>query len=213
MVTSFTNDPPIDENAWEQVWAPYPQETYQAVLKEIKRNDIVLEIGAGDLRLARQIASIAQKVYAIELREGLVLESVRKWHKNTKQTFALGAKDNIEIIIGDASNIPFPQDITVGVLLMRYCQHIQHYEEKLKKLGCSRLITNSRWRMGVEVINLMAPRLSYDELVVGWYTCWCGSSGFKAGPLENVTPEVLNDISYEVFDCPHCRVNNVEKII
>ncbi|HEY62019.1 MAG TPA: rRNA adenine methyltransferase [Anaerolineae bacterium] len=211
MITIFSNDTPIEESDWEKVWAPYPQDVYQAVLKEIEPSDIVLEIGAGDLRLARQIARVAQKVYAIEMQGGLVLDSVRKWHKNAQTSSALELINNIEIIIGDACSIPFPTDITVGVLLMRYCQHIQHYEEKLMKAGCSRLITNSRWRMGVEVVNLMAPRISYDELVVGWYTCWCGNSGFKAGPLENVTHEVLSDISYEVFDCPRCKVNNIKK--
>jgi len=48
---------------WEALWAPYDGPTYRDVLSRLQSNDVVLEIGAGDLRLARQIAQVAKKVF------------------------------------------------------------------------------------------------------------------------------------------------------
>ena len=38
---------------WELHWAPYDPATYQMVLEQLLPDDVVLDIGAGDLRLAR----------------------------------------------------------------------------------------------------------------------------------------------------------------
>ncbi|HEY3476539.1 MAG TPA: hypothetical protein VGK56_18125, partial [Anaerolineales bacterium] len=54
-------------STWEAMHAPYDQPTYQAVLDRLRADDVILDIGAGDLRLARQMARIAQKVYAVEI--------------------------------------------------------------------------------------------------------------------------------------------------
>ena len=51
----------ISEATWEAMFAPYDQPTYQAVLDQIQPHDIILDIGAGDLRLARQMAQIARQ--------------------------------------------------------------------------------------------------------------------------------------------------------
>ena len=57
----------LTDAAWEAMHAPYDQPTYQAVLDQLSEEDVVLDIGAGDLRLARQMAKIARKVYAVEI--------------------------------------------------------------------------------------------------------------------------------------------------
>ncbi|HSK65767.1 MAG TPA: hypothetical protein VK888_02485, partial [Anaerolineales bacterium] len=57
----------LPDAAWEAMHAHYDQPTYQAVLDQLSSKDIVLEIGAGDLRLARQMARFARKVYAVEV--------------------------------------------------------------------------------------------------------------------------------------------------
>jgi hypothetical protein len=41
---------------WEALWAPYDEPTYQLVLDYVRPDDVVLDIGAGDLRLTRQVA-------------------------------------------------------------------------------------------------------------------------------------------------------------
>ncbi len=63
----------LSDAAWEAMYAPYDQPTYQAVLDLLKPEDVILDVGAGDLRLSRQMALITQKVYALEINT-LVLE-------------------------------------------------------------------------------------------------------------------------------------------
>jgi len=52
---------------WEAMFAPYDQSTYQAVIDHLRPDDVILDIGAGDLRLDRRMARIVQKVYAVEI--------------------------------------------------------------------------------------------------------------------------------------------------
>jgi predicted RNA methylase len=52
---------------WERWFSPCTLETYRAVLGHIAPNDMALEIGAGDLRLAPQMVEQAQRVYAVEV--------------------------------------------------------------------------------------------------------------------------------------------------
>jgi SAM-dependent methyltransferase len=189
----------LREIDWEYLWSPYDESTYQTVLAEIRPDDIVLEIGAGDLRLAYRIAKIAHRVYAIELHAD-ILEQGRK----TVQGFNNFDKEAEKLITvcGDARLWPFPADITCAVLLMRHCTHFQLYAKKLKSIGCSRIITNARWRMGVEVINLFEPRERYQEVWSGWYACSCGATGFKLGLDEHMGDNY--EQIHEVVDCPAC---------
>jgi hypothetical protein len=185
-----------DESAWEAMWAPYDQLTYQAVLNQLVSNDIVLEIGAGDLRLARQMAGISRQVYAIEIQRTLIEKSL--------DISKGGLPENLTVLIGDAQSIPFPAGVSTGVLLMRHCTHYRLYTEKLKAVGCQKLITNARWRLGVEVIDLLMPRNQFQNVNLGWYACWCGATGFKMGPVEQLTAEI-EAIVYEVSECPQCQ--------
>ena len=104
----------------------------------------------------------------------------------------------------DALIAQVPAQVTTAVLLMRHCQHFERYVRKLYVAGCQRLITNARWGLGVEIINLRLPRLLYAVLPMGWYACWCGATGFKPGRTERLTPE-LEAAVHEVIDCPACR--------
>ena len=176
------------------LWSPYDESTYQSVLEHIQTEDVVLDIGAGDLRLSQNMAAIAQKIYAIEVNPQLLEGGA--W------------PDNLCVMIGDARQLKFPNGVTVGVLLMRHCTHFQIYADKLKAIGARRLITNARWRMGVEVVDLRRDRMGFRDLVLGLYACWCGQVGFKPGPPSMLTPE-LDRIINEVKDCPHCQLTGV----
>jgi SAM-dependent methyltransferase len=190
-------EPILSDAAWEAIYAAYDPATYQAVLDRLGPNDIVLDIGAGDLRLARQMARIACKVYAVEINPR-VLELAH---------LASGPlPENLTPICGDARTLEFPSDITTGVLLMRHCTCFRLYATKLIGLGAKRLITNARWRMGVEVVDLCEQRPSFVEAGMGWYACLCGSVGFKAGPAENWTIEMDRDVQ-ELSCCPQCFEN------
>ncbi|HTX79569.1 MAG TPA: methyltransferase domain-containing protein [Longilinea sp.] len=180
---------------WEKLWAPYDQSTYDTVLQSIQPGDTVLEIGAGDLRLSWQVARIARKVFAIEIHPEII-------HQARSASFH-SFPDNLEVVCGDACEIPYPSGVTVGILLMRHCTHFSLYASKLKAIGCKALVTNARWRMGVEVVDLQKERVPFEAVKLGWYACWCGATGFVTGPAEAYTPELDQRIA-EVSACPAC---------
>jgi hypothetical protein len=184
----------LSDSAWEAIHAPYDQATYQVVLDQLGSQDVILDMGAGDLRLARQMACIAQKVYAVEINARVLDQAYDSSH-------AFPA--NLIPICADARALRFPSDITTGVLLMRHCTCFHLYAEKLQRAGAIRLITNARWRMGVEVVHLLARRLPFTEADMGWYACLCGGTGFKEGPLEHWSFE-MDNITNEVSSCPQC---------
>ena len=191
----------LSDAAWEALYAPYDQPTYQAVLDQLMPNDIILDIGAGDLRLSRLMTMITQKVYAVEINR-LILDQA-----NIPRD-PLPA--NLIPIHADARALNFPSDITAGVLLMRHCTCFGLYAAKLRNAGATRLITNARWHMDVEVVNLLAQRISFAEASMGWFACTCGASGFKEGSVEHWSFE-MDRITNEVSSCPRCmEVFNIE---
>ncbi len=175
---------------WERMWAPYDEATYQAVLDEVQPDDVVLDIGAGDLRLALRMAQKAGLVYALELNKAQLPDPAK-------------LPANLRVICADAREVQFPEGITLGVLLMRHCRHYQLYAQKLAAMGCRRLATNARWGMGLELVNLR-QRAPYSAVIMGWYACHCGSIGFKPGPVESITL-ALEAIVHEVENCPTCQ--------
>ena len=64
---------PLSGWDWEAAFAPYDDETYQFVVERLTPQDVVLDIGAGDLRLARRLAAIAQQVYAVEKNAAVIV--------------------------------------------------------------------------------------------------------------------------------------------
>jgi len=176
-------------DGWELCWAPYDEPTYQAALSYVRPDDVVLDIGAGDLRLARRMAGIARHVFAIEIQPGLLAGQ-----------FPL--PDNLPALCADARRVPWPRGITLGVLLMRHCTQVGLYVARLRSVGCRRLITNARWGMDVELMDLGA-RADWDSVDFGWYACACGQTGFTPGPPEQLTKAQMWQIA-EVETCPAC---------
>ena len=177
----------LDE--WEARWSPYDEPTYQTVLNYIQPDDVVLDIGAGDLRLAKRMATTARRVYAIEMQPGLLANQEP-------------LPDNLTVLCGDARFISWPAGVTLGVLLMRHCTHVGLYAARLRAVGCRRLLTNARWRLDVEVMDL-GQRAAWSTLDFGWYACTCGQTGFVPGPLEQVTTTQMELVT-EVEQCPAC---------
>jgi tRNA G46 methylase TrmB len=188
------NQATLLNSTWEAIHAPYDQPTYQAVLDWLRAEDVILDIGAGDLRLARQMARRAQKVYAVEI-DAQVL---------SRTAVSCGPLPlNLILIHADARLLDFPSGVTTGVLLMRHCTCFQLYARKLKQAGAARLITNARWRMNVETVDLLRPPVAFAQIQMGWYACSCGSTGFKEGPAEYWSLE-QDRMTHEVASCPHC---------
>lgn len=182
-----THQPPLDP--WEACFAPYDESTYRAVLHHIQPTDTVLDIGAGDLRLARRIAKIARRVVAIEMQPQLL-------------TTNTALPPNITIICGDARTVAWPTDITLAVLLMRHCTHFGLYAQRLLAQSCTQLLTNARWGMSVEQIDL-ADAVPWSRAAVGWYACRCGKTGFIPAPPEQLT-QADTQRTTEVVCCPAC---------
>ena len=176
------------ETDWADRWAPYDEATYAPALAFVPHGATVLDIGAGDLRLARRVARRARRGYAIEQRPELLAGAA--------------VPPNLIAICADARTLPFPAADT-AILLMRHCRDFALYRRKLKAAGCARLITNARWGLDVECIDLLAAPRAYAELPLGWYACRCGATGFRAGPPEQLTAEVADTI-IEVDNCPEC---------
>ena len=174
---------------WESHWAPYDDTTYGPALEALRADDVVLDIGAGDLRFAVKAAPCVRRVIAVEQQAGLI--GAGPWPAN------------LEIVIADALAWPFPFDVTVGVLLMRHCTRFRDYAGRLRAVGARRLITNARWGMGVEVVDLLAARVDFGRLTACWYACDCGAVGFAAGTPDAITQESLERAS-AVARCPAC---------
>ena len=184
------DDHQLDLTDWEAAWAPYDETTYRAALDLIEPGDVVLDIGAGDLRFARRAASRARSVIAIERRADLLNAS---------------RPDNVVVVCGDALRVPFPAGVSVGVLLMRHCRHYAEFADTLRAAGCRKLITNARWGMDVELVRL-DTQLDFEAAAPGWYACDCGAAGFKACQPEQLTAATLARTTH-VATCPACCIS------
>jgi hypothetical protein len=192
----MAGQPAATAGTWERMWAPYDESIYGRVLGWLHSSDVVLDIGAGDLRLARRMASRVRHIYAIDLNRELAAMVAPPL-----------TTDNLTVIWGDAYQVPFPTGITAAVLLMRHCQGFSKLLAKCRYVGCQRLITNARWRVGVELIDLQEHPTPYSAAGLGWYACQCGATGFLQGPAEMLTPRI-ESVAQEVIDCPACSQKN-----
>ena len=154
----------------------------------------MLDIGAGDLRLARRLAGIARRVIAWEIQPEWVARGLT----------AGPLPPNLIAVTTDARVEPAPADVTVAVLLMRHCTHYAAYVAKLRAVGCRRLITNARWRAGVESIDL-GPAAPFETIGHGWYACRrCGAVGFAGDDPAQVDEQTLANVS-DAEGCPACQ--------
>lgn len=174
---------------WEARWAPYDEPTYRAALSYVRPDDVVLDIGAGDLRLARRMAGLARRVYAIDMQPGLLAGRAP-------------LPPNLTVFCADARRVPWPGGITLGILLMRHCTHLGQYVARLRAAGCRRLVTNARWGFDIEQVDL-GRRAAWSSVDLGWYACICGQTGFGPGPVELISEDRIEQVS-EVETCPAC---------
>lgn len=200
---------------WEARWAPYDEATYAAVLAALQPDDVALDIGAGDLRLARRMAERAKQVIAWEIQPELLTVAAvhgtaasntivsRSSRFREPAAEGLPSQERLVVVCTDARVEPIPPGVTVAVLLMRHCTHFALYVAKLRAAGCQRLITNARWGMGVEVIDL-APAAPFDSVAAGWYACRrCGAVGWIGDDAAAVNQATVAHVA-DVEGCPAC---------
>jgi hypothetical protein len=179
-----------DLEAWEGWFSPYDDQTYDDVLSHFASDDVVIDIGAGDLRLALCMAERTQRVYAVEVNPLVVSAAL--------EIIGLDLPRNLHVICSNALDLRIPRDVTVAVLLMRHCQHFATYFDRLQTAGCQRLLTNARWKSGIELIDLTTPGLAFQDLHEGWYACRCGATGYVG------TGTRPDGVPVEVTGCPAC---------
>ncbi|MEW6230993.1 MAG: class I SAM-dependent methyltransferase [Chloroflexota bacterium] len=131
---------------WEGWWSPYEEDDYRFVLDRVGPDDVVLDIGAGDLRLALRLAGKVRRVYAVEVNPLVLGQALA----------AVGhaMPRNLIAICANALDMNFPEGITAAVLLMRHCQHLDEIIARLQAAGCRRLFTNVVSRLAVEEYDL-----------------------------------------------------------
>ena len=183
---------------WEGWFSPYDEAIYQAVLSHISSEDVVLDIGAGDLRLGLRLAERAGRVYAVEVNPLLLAQAL--------DIIGLNLPRNLHVICANALDLSIPTDITIAVLLMRHCRHFRVYADRLQAVGCQRLLTNARWRTGVELMDLTTPGVAFEDVNEGWYACRCGATGYVGS---GGSPDAA---AVEVVSCPNCADQNITDV-
>ncbi len=106
-------------------------EFYPFVLENLEANDVVLDLGAGDLRLDILMAERVKRVYAVEVNPILVGRAL--------QVIGYDLPRNLIVICANLFDIETPKDVTVVVILMRHCTRQEEIFRRFKKF---KIITN-----------------------------------------------------------------------
>jgi len=101
-------------------------ECYSFVLENLDKNDIVFDLGSGDLRLSILMAERVKKVYAVEVNPILVGRAL--------QVIGYDMPRNLIVTCGNLFDLEMPKDATVVVILMRHCTRQEEIFKKFKKV-------------------------------------------------------------------------------
>ena len=83
---------------------------YDEVLKRLEPDDVVFDVGAGDLRFDLIMARKVRKVYAVEVNPTILSKALRIIRYELPR--------NLIPICANALDIPLPQDVTAITILM-----------------------------------------------------------------------------------------------
>lgn len=101
-----------------------PEEmNYSDCLSKLSPDDVVFDVGAGDLRFDLMMAEKVKKVYAVEI-DPVVLASALK-------IIGFDMPVNLTVICGNAFEMELPRDVTVITCLMIHRKH--DFPESWKK--------------------------------------------------------------------------------
>lgn len=88
---------------------------YREVLEHIEKNDVVLDIGAGNFAFSILLANKCKKVYAIEVNPTVVRSGLEILGYNLPR--------NLTVICGNALDYPVPSDVNTLVILLQNLEH------------------------------------------------------------------------------------------
>ncbi len=112
---------------WECFFVP-EENFYDDVLKKVNENDVIFDVGAGDLRFDLILSEKVKKIYAIEINPTIMSKALR--------IIGLDMPTNLITICGDAFLMELPADVTVILSLMIHRQHDFPLAWQNKKLLC-----------------------------------------------------------------------------
>lgn len=99
---------------WECFFVP-EDFFYSAVLKLVKSNDVIFDVGAGDLRFDLILSEKVKKIYAVEINPNILARAMR--------IIDLDMPKNLIVIRGNAFEFALPPDVTLVLCLMMHNQH------------------------------------------------------------------------------------------
>lgn len=99
---------------WEAFFVPEVF-YYDDVLKSLKPNDVVFDVGAGDLRFDLMLSEKVSKVYAVEVNPTILADALK--------IIGYDLPNNLIVICGNAFRMELPSDVTVVTCLMIHRNH------------------------------------------------------------------------------------------
>lgn len=91
------------------IYMPHSYYQYQDVLNNVNKNDVIIDMGCGDLRLAYLLSKCVKKVYAVELNPEILYKAIKVLGYNKPM--------NLIIVLSDWVYFPIPCDVSKIVCL------------------------------------------------------------------------------------------------
>ena len=110
--TSFQHEHGM--KGWEIFFVPEDM-YYDPCLEKLSRDDVVFDVGAGDLRFDLMVADVCKKVYAVEINPTIIARALN--------IIGYDMPTNMIAICGNAFEMELPSDVTVVTCLMIHRQH------------------------------------------------------------------------------------------
>lgn len=99
---------------WEIFYVP-EEMFYGACLETLSEDDVVFDVGAGDMRFDLIMAEKVRKVYAVEINPTITARALN--------IIRYGLPPNLIAICGNAFEMELPSDVTAVTCLMIHRQH------------------------------------------------------------------------------------------
>lgn len=93
-------------------WFLPEKEEYRIVLDRVCKDDVILDIGAGNLALDVILADRCKKVYAVECNPFTVSKALK--------TIGYDLPRNLIVICANGLDVPIPSDVNTLVMLLRH---------------------------------------------------------------------------------------------
>lgn len=107
---------------WEIFFMP-EEYNYESCMTQLSKDDVVFDVGAGDLRFDLMVAEKVKKVYAVEIDPVVLASALR--------IIGFDMPVNLIVICGNAFEMELPKDVTAVTCLMIHRKH--EFPESWKK--------------------------------------------------------------------------------